>query len=125
MHAARYANVQATTASRERLMVLLFQAATRHLLLAASALDHGRSVDARTSLARVHDIVTQLMVTLDHRAAPELCEQLTDVYTAVLVHITRAMLRADPQDARNAYRILAPVAQGFEEAVANLAGGKP
>ena len=42
----RYANTQNETASKERMMVLLFEAALRHMRRAAAALESGRSADA-------------------------------------------------------------------------------
>jgi flagellar protein FliS len=120
-----YAQTQAMTASRERLMILLFEAAMRHIRLAASALEGNRGTDATFSLARASDIVAEFLATLDKNRAPELAENLTAVYTFVADRLLRAALTHDARLAREAERVLAPVAAGFAEAVKQVEGGSP
>ena len=50
--AQRYATTQNETASKERLMVLLFEAALRHIRTAATALEAKRYQDAARSRVR-------------------------------------------------------------------------
>ncbi len=54
-YAIRYAQAQAETASKERLVVLLFEAAIRHMRGGARALAEGRPQEASFALARAGD----------------------------------------------------------------------
>jgi len=63
--ARRYAQAQRETASPERLMVLLFQAALRHIRSGAAALESGQQAEAGRALGRASDIVVELHATLD------------------------------------------------------------
>jgi flagellar protein FliS len=118
----RYAVTQNETASKERLMVLLFQAALRHIRTAATALEAGRPAEANTPLAKASDIVAELMSTLDHSKSPQLCAQLMDVYMFVADRlITGAGTKSAPP-VREAERVFAPVAEAFAQAVASLQG---
>ena len=74
--AQRYATTQNETASKERLMVLLFEAALRHIRSARTALEEKRVNDAHGLLTKATAIVTELLSTLDHNQAPQLCETL-------------------------------------------------
>ncbi len=69
--ARRYAQAQRETASPERLMVLLFEAALRNIRTGATALEHGRSAEASQPLLKASDIVVELHATLDRSKAPD------------------------------------------------------
>ncbi|GEJ59171.1 flagellar export chaperone FliS [Anaeromyxobacter diazotrophicus] len=116
----RYAQAQTETASPERLMVLLFEAALRHMRSGATALDQGRHADANQALARAGDIVAELDSTFDAARHPKLGEQLGQIYTFVSERLLLANARRDAGLAREAERVFAPVADGFARAVQQL-----
>jgi len=116
----RYAQSQNETASKERLMVLLFEAALRHMRTAASALDAGRTADATLELARATDIVVELDATFDRKAAPDLGENLGEIYRFVCRRLMQGNLQHSAELVREAERAFAPVADGFAGAVASL-----
>jgi flagellar protein FliS len=121
-YALRYTQAQAETATPERLMVLLFDAALRHMNRAAADLEAGRHADAEPSLTRAGEIVTELLVTLDpNRGAPDVCDTLGELYGFVNRRLLEANLHRDATKAQEAARVFAPIADGFREAVARLA----
>jgi flagellar secretion chaperone FliS len=119
----RYAQSQAETASPERLTVMLFEAALRHMRSGAAALEAGRPGEASGALARAGDIVVELHATLDVARAPELCRQLGEVYRFVCLRLLHGSLRRDPGPVREAERAFAPLAEAFAGAVQAVAGG--
>lgn len=119
--ARRYAQSERETASPERLMVLLFQAALRNIRAGASALEAGHPVDAGQALVKASDIVAELHATLDRSKAPELCDALSEVYRFVSQRLGVAALSRDLRAAREAERAFQPVAEAFDAAVASLA----
>jgi flagellar protein FliS len=118
----RYANTQNETASKERLMVLLFEAARRHMRNAYAALESGRSSDAGPSLAKAGDIVAELLGTLDHSKAPQLCRQLSELYIFVADRLIAASGSKNPKAVRDAERAFAPIAEAFSAAVTSIQG---
>ena len=118
----KYAQTQNETASKERLMVLLFEAALRHMRRAAVSLEGGRSGEASPALNRAGDIVAELLGTLDHSRAPELCRQLSDVYIFVADRLIAAGGSKNPAAVREAERVFTPIAEAFASAVASLQG---
>ncbi len=120
--ARRYAQATRETASPERLMVLLFQAALRNIRTGAAALEAGDPGAAGRSLVKASDIVVELLATLDRSRSPELCDQLADLYRFVCQRLGAAALSRDARAAREAERAFAPVAEAFEQAVASLGG---
>jgi flagellar protein FliS len=118
----KYAQTQNETASKERLMVLLFEAALRHMRRAAVSLETGRAVEAGTPLNKAGDIVAELLATLDHSRAPQLCRQLSDVYIFVADRLIAAGGSKNPVAVREAERVFAPIAEAFSQAVTQLQG---
>jgi flagellar secretion chaperone FliS len=112
-----YARTQTQTATKERLMSLLFEAALKHMRTGRAALAAKRAAEANQALGRAAEIVTELTATLDHDQAPELCGQLTAIYLFVSERLTKALLDRDPNAAHEAERAFAPIADGFVEAV--------
>ncbi|MFT3915742.1 MAG: flagellar export chaperone FliS [Anaeromyxobacteraceae bacterium] len=120
--ARRYSQAERETASPERLMVLLFQAALRNIRNGATFLEDGKSGEAGRALGKATDIVVELHATLDRSRAPELCDQLAEVYRFVCFRLNTAVLSRDVRAARDAERAFAPIADAFEKAVTSLAG---
>jgi flagellar protein FliS len=116
----RYTQAQTATASPERLMVLLFEAALRHMRSGAAALEAGRLADANGALSKAGDIVTELDATFDTARHPKLGAQLAQIYAFVLERLLLANARRDPALAHDAERVFAPIADGFARAVQQL-----
>lgn len=121
--ARRYAQAQRETASPERLMVLLFEAAVRNIRSGAAALDAGKAQEATRALTKATDIVVELHATLDRSKAPELCDQLAEVYRFVCQRLGAAALSRDARAAREAERTFTPIAEAFAQAVQAVGGG--
>ncbi|MCU0700972.1 MAG: flagellar protein FliS [Myxococcaceae bacterium] len=125
MNAARaYARATNETASKERLMVLLFEAALKHMRAGASHLEAGDVKAGLPLLTKASDIVTELAATLNAAMAPELAELLGDVYLFVTQRLAVASLTKAAAPVREAERAFAPVVEGFQQAVAQMAGGQ-
>lgn len=118
----RYASTRNETASKERLMVLLFETALKHMRVAAVALENGRTMEANEPLAKAADIVAELTSTLDHARAPQLCAQLTDVYMFVADRLMLGANTRNPKAVREAERVFAPIADAFSTAVSMVQG---
>jgi flagellar protein FliS len=125
MNVARtYARTQNETASKERLMVLLFEAGLRHMRAGAASFDAGKRGDAVKSLGKASDIVQELLATLKPEVFPELCERLANVYIFVLSRLDRALLTLTGKPAEEAARAFEPIVLGFAEAVGKLERGE-
>ncbi len=123
--ASKYATTQNETASRNRMLVLLLEAALRHIRTAAKALDEKSVKDAAIPLKKATDIVTELMTHLDRSQAPETVDNLIAIYMFVSNRLTIATAKKDPAPAREAERALAPIVEGFAAAVAAVEGAAP
>jgi flagellar protein FliS len=118
-----YARVRNETASKERLMVLLFETALRHMRVAAAALDKNDHKAADHSLGKASSIVAELLSTLDRSRAPELFDNLSSVYVFVGDRLLRGRLSRSSALVREAERVFAPVAEAFGDAVKQVESG--
>lgn len=116
----RYGAVQTETASKERLMVMLFEAALRHIQAGVQHLEAKQPLLAVGPLTKASDIVAELRGTLDAARAPELAASLSSVYLFVLDRLMRAATVKDAVAAREAERAFAPLVDAFRTAVAGL-----
>jgi flagellar protein FliS len=123
--AAAYKNVQASTASKERLMALLFEAALRHMRQGRAALEKKDMGGFFTALEKASAIVIDLQCTLKAEVAPQLCEQLKDIYGFVVGRLVQAALTRDGRLLQEAERAFAPVASAFVEAAAKVQAQGP
>lgn len=122
MNASRaYARASQETASKERLMVMLFEAALRHMRHAATLLEQGKAIDALPIMTKASDIILELADTLDARLAPELTQTLGELYFFVAQRLSRAASFRDPTALREAERVFAPIVEAFQQAVAAMA----
>lgn len=121
--ANRYKSVQAETASPERLMVLAFETAIRHMRAAAICFDEGRKADGARLCAKASDIVIELHSTLDTRHAPALCAKLGSLYRFTCSRLILGATSGTSAPVREAERVFAPLVEAFTGAVAQVLRG--
>jgi flagellar protein FliS len=115
--AARYRKTQSETASKERLMVLLFEKALQDLRSSIDLLEKKRGGEAVYALTKASDIVQYLRGSLDERFSPGLVARLKDLYGFVAARATLAAIRRDVKLAREAEKVFAPLVAAFAQAV--------
>ena len=120
--ANRYVTVKNATASKERLMVNLFETALRHMRVAMQHLEKKDRRAANVLLDKSSQIVAYLHGTLKRDAAPAMVDTLAELYTFTLARLLRAIVTGKVADVREAERAFAPIVEGFQKAVAAISG---
>lgn len=90
----QYLASQVNAASREELLVMLYNGAIRFLSEAESAMANGRVARRGELIGRTIDIVSELSATLDHEIGGELADNLEALY----LHVNRELLLANIKD---------------------------
>jgi flagellar secretion chaperone FliS len=116
--AHRYVAMQNTTASKERLMVNLFDTALKHMRSAIRLLEGKDRRAANVLIDKSSKIVSYLHGTLNPDAAPKLVDNLQQIYMFTIARLSRSIVTGKPADLREAERAFAPIADGFSQAVA-------
>jgi len=77
---AAYKSSNVQSASPQRIIVMLYQAALLRLTKGSDALEVGEHDDVLAHSRHVRAIITELRAALDHGVAPELCSHLDRIY---------------------------------------------
>src|SRR5450755_1647386 len=86
----RYKNVQVKTSSPGELLVMLYDGLFRFLTEAKICMVKGERTRAAERISRSHQIFQQLLNGLNREHAPELCENLEQLYLFCMGHIVQA-----------------------------------
>lgn len=113
--AARYARARAETASPDQVLLLLLRQARLLMTRAVRDLREGKNADAHRDIDKASGIVAELVSSLDHARAPELCANLTATYQFVLARLISASSARSASALEEALRVFTPVADAFEQ----------
>jgi len=114
---AEYHTVSLESASNEQLVVMLYEAAVRHQVIALDALEEGESATAREHLRRVRDIFGELLVSLDHETAPDLAVNLSRLYRWMIGEIGRAGFSLEVPRIQETLRVTENLLEGWTKAL--------
>lgn len=117
---AKYKQTQVISATREQILLMLYEGAIKYTKLALKATEEKKVVDRCTQLGRAYDIVMELNNTLDHSVGGEISSTLEQLYTFVTDQFTQANLTGDPEPLRNALKVLETLFEGWQGAVQKL-----
>jgi flagellar secretion chaperone FliS len=119
---ARYLGDQITTASPQRLLVMLYDRLALDLERAHTALTEGDRQEANTQLQHAQEIVLELHASLRvdiWDGGP----RLAAIYTWLHAELIRANLRGNARIVADCQRIVEPLRDAWREAAASLASG--
>ncbi len=122
---SHYKSVQVATASPERLLVMLLQAAQANMEKARAAIAAKNSATTSETLQKAADILLSLDGVLKEEVATELTGHLRDVYRFAVGRLTMAMVTREVHYVDDAARALAPIVEGFSQAAQGLSDGHP
>lgn len=90
-----YLRTKILTASPEELRLMLYEGAVRFCNQAKQALEQEDYENSYTCLMRAQKIVLELSTSLDHQAAPEICDRLSALYSYIYRRLVDANMERD------------------------------
>ena len=105
------------TASKEELVSMLYDGASKNLKKAKLHLKENRAAEFGLALGKAHNIVTELMNSLDHEAGERISRNLESLYAYILERITEANLKRDPEPIDISVKLLTTLKEGWDEAI--------
>lgn len=118
---AQYQKIRSSTSTPGELLLALYDGLFRFLHGAKHALENGNRRDGGRLASRAHAVVSELLLALDHDAAPELCANLASLYDFCLDRLTTANLRGDARSVEECIRVLTPLREAWKLAVRKAA----
>lgn len=116
----KYKATSVQSASREKILLMLYEGAIKFTKRAILAIEKGDVAERGTNIGRAYDIILELTNTLDHKVGGELAAQLEQLYMFITDQYTQANISGDKQHLENALSILNTLYEGWVQAVEGL-----
>lgn len=116
----KYKTTSIQSASREKLLLMMYEGAIKFTKLAIQAADEKRIADRGINIGRAYDIVMELNNTLDHKVGGDISKNLEQLYMYMTELFTKANLTGDPTPLREVLKLLETLYQGWAQAVEQL-----
>jgi flagellar secretion chaperone FliS len=119
-----YRKTSVTTASKEQILIMLYEAAINHLKRAADSCQKNDYAAKGVAVGKAHDIVNELSNTLDFEVGGEVARNLESLYVFIIQQITQGNIQNDASKFDEARKIMENLLEGWKGAVAQLQGRK-
>ena len=116
----KYKQASVLSASREQILLMLYEAAIRFTKLAIQATEEKRIADKGHNIIRAFDIIVELQATLDHKVGGELAVQLEQLYVYMQEQYTKANIKNDVEPLKSNLKVLENLYEGWKGAVEKM-----
>lgn len=116
----KYKTTSVQSASREKLLLMLYEGAIRFIKQAILALDKKDIAGRGMNIGRAYDIVMELSNTLNFEVGGDLAKNLEQLYMFVTEQLTKANAKGDRKALEDALKIMETLQTGWVEAVEKL-----
>lgn len=113
----KYKKTSVQSASREKLLLMLYEGAIKFTKQAKMAMEAGKIAEKGQLIGKAFDIVMELNNTLDHKIGGELASQLEQLYMFITEEYTKANISNKTEHLDNALGILNTLYDGWVQAV--------
>ncbi len=118
--AQKYKTTSVQSASREKILLMLYEAAIRFMKQAAIAIDNKDIAGRGMNIGRAFDIVNELNNSLNHEAGPEISKNLEQLYMFVSEQLTKSNATGTKKPLEDGLKILETLYSGWVEAIEKL-----
>ena len=113
----KYKKTSVLSASREQILLMLYEAAIKFTKLAIQAAEQKKIAERGQNIIRAFDIIIELHATLDHKVGGELSQQLESLYLYLMDQYTKANISGDPEPLKSCVTVLENLYSGWKEAI--------
>ncbi|MCE3009263.1 MAG: flagellar export chaperone FliS [Proteobacteria bacterium] len=110
---AKYKTNAVMSASREKLLLMMYEAAIKFNKLAIKAAEEKKIAERCENIGRAFDIVLELNNTLDHKVGGPIAAQLEQLYMFITEQYTKGNISGDPKPLKDALKILETLYEGW------------
>lgn len=116
----KYKTTSVQSASKEKILLMLYEAAIKHMKQAVVALENKKLADKGLSIGKAYDIVMELMNTLDHKVGGEIAKNLENLYIFVTDELTKANMNNSIENLQSAIKVMETLYTGWQQAIEKL-----
>ena len=108
------------TASREKILLMLYEAAIKFKKKAIIACE-AKDISGRGyNVGRAFDIVNELNNSLNHNVSADLCKNLEQLYMFITDQYVQANITGNSKHLKDALKILETLEQGWQQAIEKI-----
>jgi flagellar protein FliS len=116
----KYKTTSVQSASKEKILLMLYEGAIRFTKLAIKACEEKKIADRGVNIGRAFDIVMELNNTLDHKVGGDVAVQLEQLYMFMMEQYTKANITGDAAPLQSNLKLLTNLYEGWVQAVEKL-----
>lgn len=113
----QYQNVQITTSTPEKILIMLYDGAIKFTRMAIDRLSKGDIAGKGMYISKAHAIISELMFSLNHEVGGDITKQLERLYTFLGDEFIAANIKNDVKHLDNALKIMSNMRDTWLEAV--------
>ena len=120
-----YKKTSVKTASKEQILLMLYQAAIKNCKKGIEAIKEGDIQKKGECIGRLQDIIIELTNSLDHEVGGDISKELTSLYDFMMHESTQANIHLDPEKLSGVLSILNTLYEGWSTAIKSLKENSP
>ncbi|MFT6630724.1 MAG: flagellar protein FliS [Bacteriovoracaceae bacterium] len=120
-----YKKTSVQTASKEQILLMLYQAAIKNCKKAIEAMNAKDVAKKGEFIGKLQDIVIELNNSLDFEVGGDVARELSSLYDYVLYSSTQANIKIDIEPLEGCLRVLTTLYDGWAQAIKSLKTDKP
>ena len=119
-----YKKTSVQTASKEQILLMLYQAAIKNCKKAIQAIEDQKVAQKGEYIGKLQDIVIELNNSLDFEVGGDVARELSSLYDFVLYSSTQANIHKDKAPLEGCLNVLNTLYDGWSQAVKSLKSEK-
>lgn len=120
-----YKKTSVETASKEQILLMLYQAAIKNCKKAIEAIEQKNIAKKGEYIGKMQDIVVELSNSLDFEVGGDVAKELASLYDYVLYSSTQANIKFDKTHLEGCLRVLNTLYDGWTEAIKSIKAQTP
>lgn len=122
--ANQYKQTSVKTANRGQILIMLYEAAIKHVKKASECIDRKDISGKGQSIIKVHDIVNELNNTLDFEVGGQIAKDLERLYMFMTDQLVKANLENKKEPLQQVQKLLETLLEGWRVAVDQVNRGQ-
>lgn len=119
-----YKQTAVTTASKEQILIMLYEAAIKHLKKASDCCQKNDLPGKGFAVGKVHDILNELLNTLDFNVGGDIARKLESLYNFMIEEILKGNLENNVARFGQVQKLMENLLEGWKGAVAQVQAEK-
>jgi flagellar protein FliS len=115
----QYQKMAVTTASKEKILLMLYEGAMRHVKLAIKATEENKIAAKGKSISKANAIISELMATLDFAKGGSIAGDLENLYIFMIDKLIEGNIKNDVEALKSVDRILSTLYVAWKDVIEN------